>query len=141
MGWDGYLDEEAYYGCINCEHYKKVEYMKKFEGYGCFLNYKERLQCPKYKDKWFRDTMGDAEAIGCLIYEFVELLSRKYYDTNNIKMKSHIVFGLYTLMDLVTLVERENLQLDIRDTLLELNFFEDDNAVKLIKKELDLSDF
>lgn len=83
------------------------------------------------------DTMGDAEYIGCLIYDFAELLSSKYYGTDDIKKRSHIGFGLYTLKDLVDIVEnKEGIDLDIMDSINKIKFYNDANAVKLIKQEI-----
>ena len=83
------------------------------------------------------DNMGDSEYIGCLIYDFAELLSEKYYESDDLKKKSHIGFGLYTLADLVEIVEnKEGIDLDIQESLNKIKFYNDANAVKLIKQEI-----
>ena len=89
-----------------------------------------------FKDKW-GITMGDAGAIGLSIHDFAELLSEKYYESEDIKKKSHIGFGLFTLLDLVDIVEnREGIDLDIQRDLKKIKFYNDANAIKLIKTEL-----
>lgn len=81
--------------------------------------------------------MGDAGAIGLSIHDFAELLSEKYYESEDIKTKSHIGFGLFTLLDLVDIVEnRDGIDLDIQEDLKKIKFYNDANAVKLIKTEL-----
>lgn len=81
--------------------------------------------------------MSDAGAIGCSIYDFAEILSEKYYETEDLKKKSHIGFGLYTLLDLVDIVEnKEKIDLDIQKSLKKIKFYNDANAIKLIKTEM-----
>lgn len=87
--------------------------------------------------KKLEDNMGDSEYIGCLIHDFAELLSSKYYETDDLKKKSHIGFGLYTLKDLVDIVEnKEGISLDIQESMDKIKFFNDANAVELIKQEI-----
>ena len=82
--------------------------------------------------------MGDSEAIGCLIHDFAELLSEKYYGSDDKIKKSHIGFGLYTLMDLADIVEnKEHIDLDIMESLKKIRFYNDNEAVELIKGVLD----
>ena len=84
--------------------------------------------------KRLEDNMGDSEYIGCLIYDFADLLSEKYYETEDIKKKSHIGFGLYTLSDLVNIIEeKEGIDLDIKEALSKIKFYNDANAIELIK--------
>ena len=81
--------------------------------------------------------MGDAGAIGLSIHDFAEVLSEKYYESKDTKKKSHIGFGLFTLLDLVDIVEnREGIDLDIQQDLRKIKFYNDANAIKLIKTEL-----
>lgn len=82
--------------------------------------------------------MGDSEYIGCLIHDFAELLSEKYYESDDKIKKSHIGFGLYTLMDLADIIEnKEKIDLDIMKNLKKIKFYNDSEAVQLIKEVLD----
>ena len=51
--------------------------------------------------------------------------------------KSHIGFGLYTLMDLADIIEnKEKIDLDIIESLKKIKFYNDNEAVQLIKEVL-----
>ena len=81
--------------------------------------------------------MGDSEYVGCLIHDFAELLSEKYYESDDKMKKSHIGFGLYTLMDLADIIEnQEKIDLDIIESLKKIKFYNDNEAVQLIKEVL-----
>lgn len=81
--------------------------------------------------------MGDSEYVGCLIHDFAELLSEKYYESEDKMKKSHIGFGLYTLMDLADIIEnKEKIDLDIIESLKKIKFYNDNEAVQLIKEVL-----
>ena len=81
--------------------------------------------------------MGDSEYVGCLIHDSAELLSEKYYESDDKMKKSHIGFGLYTLMDLADIIEnKEKIDLDIIESLKKIKFYNDNEAVQLIKEVL-----
>lgn len=81
--------------------------------------------------------MSDAGAIGVTIHDLAEILSQRYYNTREDKVKSHIGFGLILLKDLVELIEKKEIDLYLED-LPGIEFYKnEDSELEFIKNYLD----